>query len=338
MGKDKKDYTITIMSIVVGIIFIFLWIGFFYWNLDTKLEHRAQIGDSFGSLNALFSALALAGVVVTIVLQSRELRLQRNELSETKKEFQIQNKTLTTQRFENTFFSLLNLHHQIVEGMDFDQTIKLSDPERGFFVTKPKKILGNEVNENLTLKTLKGRDVFRHSYKILHDSMSSRFPISQQDLEIDDKGIHIPKDLNIDDFEAIYMDEYKVWNTDLGHYFRNLYRIVKFVDESILITKNDYEYQEGMSDEEKLSNVKYLDFAEKYLYTSMLRAQLSDFELGWIFYNCISSQGNKKFKPLLEKYGLLKNLNIEQYSTRMTEEYNERAFINPLNHDLPESL
>ena len=41
---------------------------------------RAEIGEEFGAINALFSGLALAGMVYAILLQSDELRLQREEL------------------------------------------------------------------------------------------------------------------------------------------------------------------------------------------------------------------------------------------------------------------
>lgn len=40
----------------------------------------------YGSVNALFSGLALAGVIVAVFLQSRELKLQREELELTRRE------------------------------------------------------------------------------------------------------------------------------------------------------------------------------------------------------------------------------------------------------------
>jgi hypothetical protein len=43
-------------------------------------------GDMFGAVNALFSGLALAGVVCAILLQREELRLQREELALTRLE------------------------------------------------------------------------------------------------------------------------------------------------------------------------------------------------------------------------------------------------------------
>ncbi|MHC2318825.1 hypothetical protein ACVIHC_005871 [Bradyrhizobium diazoefficiens] len=50
------------------------------------MSARGQAGDLFGSINALFSGLAFAGVVFAILLQRQELTLQRQELRETREE------------------------------------------------------------------------------------------------------------------------------------------------------------------------------------------------------------------------------------------------------------
>lgn len=49
-------------------------------------EQSAQVGDTFGAVNALFSSLALLGVILTVWLQRQELKLQRQELVETRME------------------------------------------------------------------------------------------------------------------------------------------------------------------------------------------------------------------------------------------------------------
>jgi hypothetical protein len=71
----------------------------------------------------------------------------------------------------------------------------------------------------------------------------------------------------------------------LGHYFRILYHIVKLVDSSTILKTHE----------------------EKRRYVSLVRAQLSAHELILIFYNGISTKA-VKFKPLIEKYGLLEHL------------------------------
>lgn len=58
--------------------------------------------------------------------------------------------------------------------------------------------------------------------------------------------------------------------------------------------------------------------SKKYEYTSIVRATLSQYELIILFYNCLSTNGNRKFKPLIEKYAIFNNLRVELLAT--TEE------------------
>lgn len=80
-----------IICLVVFLIFA-VW-----WNAPKIASHfvipaassgskPVELGDSFNVINALFSGLALAGVVVAILLQRRELALQREELTLTRAE------------------------------------------------------------------------------------------------------------------------------------------------------------------------------------------------------------------------------------------------------------
>jgi hypothetical protein len=59
---------------------LLVWLAKSTWPVDAN---DGQFGDLFGSVNALFSGLAFAGVVVAILLQLRELELQRNEMRTT---------------------------------------------------------------------------------------------------------------------------------------------------------------------------------------------------------------------------------------------------------------
>lgn len=59
----------------------------------------------------------------------------------------------------------------------------------------------------------------------------------------------------------------------------------------------------------------------------MVRAQLSDYELLWVFYNCLSPNGVRKFKPYVEKYSLLKNLPIDKlHFEDVVHLYHQSAF------------
>jgi hypothetical protein len=69
--------------IVLFILVVALWavtpvtMTYFY----TSVGERGQAGDLFGSINALFSGLAFAGVIIAILLQREELELQRHEIA-----------------------------------------------------------------------------------------------------------------------------------------------------------------------------------------------------------------------------------------------------------------
>lgn len=59
---------------------IWLFNGLVYPWIVPSLGDRALNGDAFGAANALFSGLAFAGLIYTILMQREELALQRNEL------------------------------------------------------------------------------------------------------------------------------------------------------------------------------------------------------------------------------------------------------------------
>ena len=52
-------------------------------------------GDMFGAVNALFSGLALAGIIIAILLQRRDLEMQRDMLKLQMEEIKLQRKELT---------------------------------------------------------------------------------------------------------------------------------------------------------------------------------------------------------------------------------------------------
>ena len=69
-----------VVFIIWGISFIVVFYGMKDWN------DRGNLGDSFGGINALFSGLAFAGIIYTILLQKKELTQQRQELVDTRRE------------------------------------------------------------------------------------------------------------------------------------------------------------------------------------------------------------------------------------------------------------
>lgn len=103
--------------IVFGVIVVFVSYGglliFITWPVDSlSIDKVGTFGDSFGVLTSLFTGLAFTGLLSTIYLQREDLRLNRRELKETRREFQLQSDTFHRQRFEDAFYRLLSLYKE----------------------------------------------------------------------------------------------------------------------------------------------------------------------------------------------------------------------------------
>jgi uncharacterized membrane protein len=217
------------------------------WNFQGTLSNAGadwgQFGDYVGGvLNPIFGLLALIALLFTISLQSRELRVASIELARSSEALDAQNETLSVQRFEATFFQLLRLHNDIVNALKLDT--------RGAV--------------NIVLEK-RGRDVLSTRLNSFRAQLAT-------DMATDDIGKAMP----------VYEAFYKQHENELGHYYRLLYHIIKFVHSG--------------------------DVENKKFYSDFVRAQMSSDELRLVFFYGLSRSGNTHFKPLLEKYALLKNL------------------------------
>lgn len=126
MKMSKTQVSIKLLIFFIIMVFI-LWIstGLLTYFILNSWEARGTIGDMFGSINSLFSGLAFAGLIYTILLQRSELRLQQEELSlqrtelrNTTAELKGQKELINLQRFESTFFHLVSLHNEIISGIE----------------------------------------------------------------------------------------------------------------------------------------------------------------------------------------------------------------------------
>ncbi|SEH78506.1 Putative phage abortive infection protein [Rhizobium tibeticum] len=110
------------MSIPVRLILIVSG-AWFFWvmlprflvrvGMPVKMEALGQWGDSFGALNAAFSAAAVIGVLVT-------LRMQSKEISDQQRQIESQNERLERSEFDASFFQLFELSRQLREGATFE--------------------------------------------------------------------------------------------------------------------------------------------------------------------------------------------------------------------------
>ncbi|MFT5238430.1 MAG: hypothetical protein ACI9M9_002038 [Flavobacteriaceae bacterium] len=80
MKKPKSNIGLLTKMIVLVLIIWILSTVLIIFGLDNWSD-RGTFGDLFGAVNSLFSGLAFAGLIYTIVLQKQDLKLQRNEIA-----------------------------------------------------------------------------------------------------------------------------------------------------------------------------------------------------------------------------------------------------------------
>lgn len=240
MEQVKKRKNRVKLIWVVILIIVLLWLGNLLLLVVKDNEIRGTFGDMFGFVNSLFSGLALAGIIITLIIQRDEMKIQSEEMK--------------YQRFESTLFNLLSLHQEITK--DLNSIDKQGNP-------------------------ITGRKVFRNYYSVHQSSLDKNFnKVFENDVE-----------------------------DELGHYFRNIYRLIKFIDQSVFFTDD--------IDKTRYRKVKFL------------RSQLSNYELIWISYWGMTDNGSN-LKDYLEKYTLLKNL-PSSFKQKMiiNQFYKDQAFVIP---------
>lgn len=285
-SKPWKDWVIAIIACVVvwlGGAALTRWYATSHYKTDDPNATAGVFGDSFGAVNALISALAFAGVLVTFRLQRKELDLQRHELNlqyqelkAQRDEFAQQNKTLKLQRFENTFFNMMQLQQQIVNDLHLRITVFSGNRD-------------NNGRQTTVEKGLIGREVIRYIYE-------------NAQARIGNDGLRIYPNI--------------AYRELLDHYFRHLYTILRFVDETDVFVP--------IGDEKQDDN---FEWKQKYHYTTIVRATLSRYEMLILYYNGLSEFGREKLKPLIEKYALLDN--IDKQGLACSREYKDMLGFNP---------
>lgn len=248
-------------SVIVSVAVYAGILVYLAWPIDEiSINKSGVFGDSFGLLTSLFSGLAFAGLIITIVMQRDELALQREELNLTrgelsgqKEELRFQNETMRTQQFENTFFKMLDL----LESCRND-------------------IYNVAVHQS----PVEGRDAVRRLYKVFVEGYLNGYNNIDGSIELYFKESSKSIEGMKAEYARFYAEDY---GEEIGQYYRTLYNILKFVDSAIYIN-------------------------DKNLYTNLLRAQLSRYELALLFYNCLSKYGEEKMAPLVKRYSILKHL------------------------------
>ncbi len=322
INLNKKEI---IIFFIVGLTIFLLPLLFTSKWGAISFSDTGSIGDTIGGITAPFLAF-FGSILVYLALKAQ---VEANKLVQD--QFTEQKKVDYRQNFENTFFNLLSTHHQIVGDMDFETNnlIKYDIELEEYF--KNNESYKNLYEDIVTKTSHKSRDVFDFSltflFTLIEDDLlfTNKIPLEHynttelkknsekfNNLNIEESELNFNNFKIISRFSGIYYLIYDIFSIDFGHYFRNLYRIIKLIDEK------------------QFSKDRVEDFKIKYSYTSIIRSQLSNNEIQWLFFNCLSQNGAEKFKLYLEKYSMLKvpylEDNVYIYYSKL---YRNEAFRKP---------
>lgn len=161
----------------------------------------SEAGSMFGLLSTLFTGLGFVGLIYTVVLQREQLQQAKTEALEARK-------TGEQQRFESTFFQLLNLHSGIVSSARLET---LNDGTHVYIGRDVLTFLERQLQSHL------GEDLWR-SWINANNGLPNR------------RGF-------LEDACESWRAEYSIY---VDHYFRVLYRLLRHIDTRTQTDKNDY--------------------------------------------------------------------------------------------------
>lgn len=216
------------------------------------IEKLGTLGDSAGLWNALFSGLALIGVIISIIYQTvkDDKRDRQQQLSQ----------------FREEFYRLLDCLSRVVVEIEIHDTVHSGwNPlDSGLW----SETTGIETEDY----PIKGRECFRYVYS--DRPVNSMMSYAER-----------PDEKNHEDLKVYFADYF-------NHYFRLLYRLLRYVDS----------VDEIIDDKTAL--------AVKKEYFGIIKAHLSTYELLVAFYNGLL-KSNYKAKRLYERACLFDNLDVK---------------------------
>lgn len=287
MSKDAAGHVVEVAPIVPiwlqvmiglvalsGFVMLIKYLATFGVQTSASQEVWGQFGDFFGGiLNPLLSSLTLAAVLVTMRLQSKELKVAQEENKRANEHLEKQANYIRTQNFESVFFRLLDVHMNSKADVcigtrtgkeAFDILVNNSVPCFGILsLASAAAVLGENSLENFS-------KVFR---KRVGDT-----------LNVYCRGM----------YQVIkYVDTYEGLATSS-----------EFVVENKMESLTPKEKAQLRREEDKAYRPMY--FAKRQ-YINMLRAQLTPAELKMLYLSCLTEEG-AGLKYLAEKYSLFKGL------------------------------
>lgn len=274
---SENSLAILVVILVMAMVSAVLVIGFYvvyFNNISIKADPApwGQFGDYFGgTLNPIFGFLSVMALLAALVIQSRELKVSSQELRNSALALEAQNRAIAHQSFEQTFFSWLENYRDMLSSIRQSETLSI--------------VTGTEHSGRIALRKWLDSHI---SIESLLFKMELHSGANQYSKEIFERASNEEQYLVTKAAMDSWDDLYRNYEYQLDSLFRNLYRLILWIDSQ---------------GDDRIST------AQKWLYVSIVRAQISWIEMAYLFYNGYTKRGSK-FKRLAEKYALFDNMNF----------------------------
>ncbi|TSK08797.1 MAG: hypothetical protein FPO08_05710 [Geobacter sp.] len=257
----RKYIVPSVFILFVSMVAYYFWVKHNFGSTTSSTSNSpgsamgdcGLFGDMFGAYSAFFGGLGFIAVAITTVMQMQQAH--RSQV-------------------ETTFFNMLERLTQITNNSYFPDT-----EDRGQAYLR---------KAMLALQSTYNHDVLMELGNMARQELPPNATMEQQANFLINKKLPASKyqELVINSYENFYT----IHEHNLGHYFRYLYNIIKFIRKSF-------------KDKPQTANE----------YINLIQAQMSNDELGLLFYNAVSKHGRNLtgedvFRSWLDEYDFFENI------------------------------
>ena len=119
---QKNLLPLLVVFLILGLLVAGVVLISYYITFGGQITHKQDVWGQFGdfvggSLNPIFAFLSFIALLMTLLIQNKELVISSEELKKSTDALTQQSKALDLQNFERTFFELIRLHHELVNGI-----------------------------------------------------------------------------------------------------------------------------------------------------------------------------------------------------------------------------
>lgn len=320
----KHSVKLAFFLVVIGVIVIIVFMcrtPFNDWSGETDPTLFAQYGDFIGGFIGTFFSLA------GFFLLYKTLLAQQDTLMNQEKDSLIQKEAIDKERFETTFFNLLSVQQNItdnikayfgtMEGLDSERVNIVAGREFFLYARSELSKINYSIFNTKYLGSYDKNNVeyLEHYISELYDPQSSNYthPLEAEQKEaniIQETSVKYAnkfygitnihwKNINEKDtptkIKYVYYFFFRRFHYAIGHYFRNLYHILKFIEK--------YEINKINNTPNTEEHAVIIEDCSKY--AQFIQAQMSSYELTLLYYNALCFP---KSLRLILKYNLLENL------------------------------